>query len=660
MTIGPALARSVESSDAEGALFRRIPLLALHAGAVALALAAQLAVSVAPRSSLVGFAAAAVLVIVAERRRPPPAEPMMTSPAPVSLACRRTLTAGLAVCTVAGLSVVAGGGPRLNHLVWALGLVLLGTSAVLASLRTDDAWHFSRRTTAALVVVGLVAAPLFLWDVSAMPPEVHGDEGEVGADALRLLDEKFDLFTTGWGGHPMFHAFPMAVGLKIAGVNLSGLRGASAILGVLAVLLVFEVGRRLWSLEVGVLSALFLASARYFIHLSRTGYNYVETPLISILAVCLFLRLWYDGRLAAAIWCGIVLGLGTQTYLASRLVPVLLTATLLLWLVGCDRHLAAARLRHFGIVVLTATATAAPMIGHFTHDWDALMARTRGVNVFSTESLRHLSQGYHTNDVSQILLIQLKRTLTLFNVTGDTSLQYGYRASGLLEPLSAAFFVLGVGVLVARPLLRRNQLVFLWLAAPTIAGSALMIDAPSYVHISGIMPFVALTVAVGVHGFLGSIREAFLVPAARVAAGAVGVVILGVAFSLNLWTYFVEYAPQHRHSAAVDISSFVRMYGRDKTTYMVGGAPTFFIKHGTIRFLTYGYDTRDIYDLEDYLRQNSLDPGRSLFVVMAHGQEKALLARLEQLVGPLDVRSYHDTRDAIQFYGVAPKPRGRT
>ena len=58
-------------------------------------------------------------------------------------------------------------------------------------------------------------------------------------------------------------------------------------------------------------SALFLASARYFIHLSRTGYR-VETPLVSVLAVALFLHVWYEGGLGAAF------GAASRSVSASR------------------------------------------------------------------------------------------------------------------------------------------------------------------------------------------------------------------------------------------------------------------------------------------------------------------------------------------------------
>ena len=193
-----------------------------------------------------------------------------------------------------------------------------------------------RKTAAAFAIVAVVATALFFWDLTSMPPEVHGDDAEVGNDAVRLLDEQFNLFTTGWFELPMFHAFPTAVGLKIGGVDLVGLRGTSAVLGLLSVLLLFAVARRLWGLEVAVLSALLLASSRYFIHLSRTGYHYIDTPFLSILAIFLLLRLWYDFRLGAAVWCGIFFGVGIQTYYASRLVPVLLALTFLLWLIDGD------------------------------------------------------------------------------------------------------------------------------------------------------------------------------------------------------------------------------------------------------------------------------------------------------------------------------------
>jgi len=644
---------SVDSQDTAPAP-RRVPLLALQATAVGLALASQFAVTVAGWFSLAGFAAAALLFLIAERQRPVPSEPAQSTADIGGTLFWFLFTAGAALCVAAGLSVYGGGERVFTHLLWFGGLLTLVASA-LAAWRRHGATRLDSRAAAALAVVAAMAAVLIFWNLTTMPPEVHGDDAEVGNDAVKLLDQEFNLFSTGWFEMPMFHAFPTAVGLKLAGVNLYGLRGTSAVLGFLSVLLLFAVVRRLWGLEVAFLASLLLASSRYFIHLSRAGYHYIDTPFVSILAVFLFLRLWYDFRLGAAVWCGILLGLGIQTYYATRLAPMLIVMTFFLWVLGTDWRSAAARAVRFAVLVVAALATTAPMIGFFSHHWDAFMARTRGTSVFSPESIRHLSYGYKTDDLTQILLIQFRQALTLFNLTGDTSVQYSYRAGGLLEPISAAFFILGLGVLLARPLVRRNQLAFLWLALPTVVGAALTIDTPFYPRISGIMPFVALTVAAGIHSFLTSVREAFPARLGRGAAITVGGLIVLFILSNNIWTYFVEYAPRYRHSPAVEISAFVREYGKDKASFMVGGAPGFFIKHGTIRFLTYGYDTRDIIDLEEYVQQNRLDPAHSIFVVMPRGQEQELIRRLQELVGPMDVRTYYDIHNQVQFYGGVPK-----
>lgn len=640
-----------ETTDAPAAPREaRFPLVVIQALGVGLALAGQLAITVAPTFTMAAFAAAALLFIVAERVRRPEPEPAATAPERTPVAVWMLLAAGTLVCAATGVSVRGGGDHVFNHTLWALGLLLFAAAAFAAGRPRLP--RFDRATAAALAAVAIIAGLLIFWNLTSMPPEVHGDDAEVGNDAIRLLEQRFDLFTTGWFELPMFHAFPTAVGLKIAGVNLAGLRGTSAVLGFLSVLLVFAVARRLWGLEVALLSALLLASSRFFIHLSRTGYHYIDTPFVSILAVFLLLRLWYDFRLGAAVWCGILLGVGIQTYYATRLAPVLLAATFLLWLAGTPWARVWTRSLRFVVLVIAAAATAAPMIGYFSNHWDAFMARTRGTSIFSEESIRHLSYGYRTDDFGEILAIQTKQALTLFNLTGDTSVQYSYRG-GLLEPVSAAFFILGLAVLLARPLRRRNLLVLLWLAVPTFAGAALTIDTPFYPRISGIMPFVAITVALGLHSFLCSIREALAGRTGRIVSAGVTALVLLFVFANNLWTYFVEYAPNHRHSPAVDIASFVHEYGQGKTTFMVGGAPGFYIKHGTVRFLTHGFDTRDIEDLDRHVAQRPLDPGRSVFIVMPKGAE--LIPRLEELVGPVDTRPYHNIHGVLEFIGVVPR-----
>ncbi|MFQ5666501.1 MAG: ArnT family glycosyltransferase [Candidatus Binatia bacterium] len=626
--------------------------LLLKLAALAAVSGAQAVVTIRPWLSVAGVAFGMLLFVAAERLMPAAPEPLEQRGAPPPRRFWWLFGAGSLTCFVAGILTRGHAPPPTTQPVWLCGMLLLAASALLPW--RCRRWHLpSPRVLAAVLLILLFASGLFGWHLATTPPEVHGDEAEVGNDALRLLQRSpFNLFTTGWYGLPMFHAVPAAAGLSLFGVNLLGLRLPSAVMGVGSVLLLFVLAYRFWGFEVACISAVLLTSARFFIHLSRTGYHYIGTPFISVLVAWLFSRAWEDRSLPAAVWCGIALGLGIQGYFATRLVPVLLTCTFLLWLAGSKRSLVRARTTGFAVIVVAACATAAPMIGYFSHHWGLFWARTRGTSVFTEGAIAHLSYGYGTNDLARILLIQARKAFTLFNATGDTSLQYGYVAGGLFDPLTAVLFLLGCAALCARPRQRAHLLVLLWIIIPVVAGAALTIDAPFFPRISGTVPFAALAAAVGLRSLLASIRAVLPRSSGRVAAGAVAASVLAAVFANNVHSYFWEYAPHHRHGPAVDISAWIRAHGAGKTTYLVGGAPSFSIKHGTIRFLTHGLTTRDIPDLDAYLRRRHLDPASSLFVIMPRGHD--LVRKLSAAVGPLAVKAHRNIHNQIDFYTGVP------
>ncbi|MGH7790323.1 MAG: glycosyltransferase family 39 protein, partial [Candidatus Binatia bacterium] len=561
---------------------------------------------------------------------------------------------GVALCLVAGGLVYRFAAPLTTHLVWAGGLLVLLVSAALAPRGADRQAAWSRRDWLAVAALVVLSLALFGWHLTSVPPEVHGDDAEVGLDAIRLLDE-FNLFGAGWFELPRFHALPTAIGLQLFGINLFGLRATSVGLGIATVLLLFAVARRLWSFEVALLAAVLLAGQRFFIHLSRTGYHYIDTPFLALLAVWLLLRLWHDRRLDAAVYCGIALGLGIQTYYASRLVPPLLALTWLLWLRGTPAAERRGRVAAFALIVVAALAVAAPMFGYFAHDWAAFWERTRDTSMFTPAAQAHLAYGYGTQSVVAILAIQLRAAFSLFNLTPDNSMQYGL-GGALFDPASAALFVLGVGLILARLAERRAQMVLLWTLLPLIAGGALTIDAPFYPRISGLMPFAVLIVALALMHCWSLARWTLPERRGGWLAGALLAAAVGLIYSDNLRSYFLDYAPNHRHSPGVEISAFVRRHGAGKTTYMLGGAPGFFIRHGAISFQTYGYKTRDIENPTEALAHQPFDPATSLFVVMPQGVH--LVPQLEATVGPLDLQTHRNRHGAVAFLTAVPHATG--
>lgn len=611
------------------------------------ALAGSFLIRTRPELGVGVLVAALVAFLVAERTAPP--EPALsTRPAPaIGYAAWLWLAAGALFCLVSAFAVLARRPAWLTHAAWGAGLASLGAAALWARWR--EGGGIRRPRFSHLAVLLFASALLFGWRLTVLPREVHGDDAEVGLDAIRLLGN-FDLLRAGWFDLPMFHALPTAIGLRVFGIDLLGLRMTSLVLGALTVLLVYAVARRLWGERVALLSALFLVSARFFIHLSRAGYHYVDTPFLSVLALWLLLLVWYEHRLSAAIWCGMALGLGIQTYYASRLVPLLLAVTCALWLASSEKSLRRRRAANFAIIVVVALAIAAPMLSYFSQHWDDLWSRTRDTSIFTPRAREHLAYSYGTNDLGAIFWIQLRKAAGLFHLNGDTSVQYGYPGP-LLDPVSGALFVLGLAAWGARLLTRRGQAMLLWLLVPVIAGAALTIDTPFYPRISGAMPFAAITVAYGLHRLttaLGALRPIRFV---RGAEHALLAAVLAVVLAANIRTYFIDYAPRHRHSIFVEMSEWIRAHGADRTTYLVGGAPRVFVRHGTIQFLTYGYETRDILNLEDFLRTQRPARSESAFVILPNG--KSLIPKLQERLGPLEVREHGNGRGAV-FYTALP------
>jgi hypothetical protein len=291
--------------------------------------------------------------------------------------------------------------------------------------------------------------------------------------------------------------------------------------------------------------------------------------------------------------------------------------------------------------------------------WDHpidLWQRTAETSVFGAEARAHLAAGYGTDNLTRILLIQARAAFSLFNATGDNSLQYGY-GGPLFEPLSAALFVLGAALVLADAARQRNQLLLVWIVPALVAGAVLTLDTPFYPRISGLVPFAVVVVAIAlrrISATLGAAARWFGSDwPRRVAIGVTALAIGAIVFG-NLRSYFWVYAPNHRLSPAVEIGYWIRGHGGGKTTYMVGGAPRFYIHHGTIRFLSWGYDTEDVADLDAQLRTRPFDPAKSVFVVMPAGEPQ--IAKLTAAVGPTDVETVRNTRGDLAFYGVVPRP----
>jgi hypothetical protein len=131
---------------------------------------------------------------------------------------------------------------------------------------------------AILLAILALALALRLYRLGDWTGGVHGDEGEVGMDALRIVNgHPVPPFRTGWFGQPNIYYWGVAIGMKLFGTGLAGLRAFSTLAGTLIILPLYALARQLFGVRTAILACLFLAISDIAIHFSRMEFSNITT-----------------------------------------------------------------------------------------------------------------------------------------------------------------------------------------------------------------------------------------------------------------------------------------------------------------------------------------------------------------------------------------------
>lgn len=275
-------------------------------------------------------------------------------------------------------------------------------------------------------------------------PGLNFDEAANGFDILAVLrGEQLPIyFAANRGREPLF-IYWQSLFVAALGLSPFSLRLAAAFVGILDVAATYFAGSQLlllagrprWAGRVALLGACFLATGYWPLVLSRIGLRAISLPLFELLAVgflCRGLRRdrWRDFALAGV--CG---GLAMYTYLASRLLPVLVgllaLAALAIW---PTRR----RLAQMAVAAAVWAAVFAPLGAYYLGHADDATSRVAEVSIFSTERgatapLRALVEALRDNAHALAL------------TTGELPRQ-AFSGRSAFDPVSGALFWLGLAV----------------------------------------------------------------------------------------------------------------------------------------------------------------------------------------------------------------------
>lgn len=180
------------------------------------------------------------------------------------------------------------------------------------------------------VILGLIlllAVFLRFWQLGSIPPGVHADEADTGYSAYSILKTGLDphgefnlaaLTDSNTGGtHPPLYTYLLIPLVKIFGLNTFIERFPSALFGVLSVLLVFFISRKLFrSDQVSLVAAFLFALNPWALHISRQGLLEAQSLFFVLLGAALFLH--SDKRRYLLIFSALSFGLSLYSYDAPK------------------------------------------------------------------------------------------------------------------------------------------------------------------------------------------------------------------------------------------------------------------------------------------------------------------------------------------------------
>jgi 4-amino-4-deoxy-L-arabinose transferase-like glycosyltransferase len=232
-----------------------------------------------------------------------------------------------------------------------------------------------------LVLILAAAAVLRLWHLDQMPPGLHVDEAANAWNAYCLLKTGSDQHGVRW---PVFYlrafgdnrsslfAYALLPIQAIGGLNVWTTRLLAALGGILAVLLIYWVGTKLFGVRVGLAAAAMLALNPWHLQQSRWGHEASLVPILTLLPVtallwaCMPLKGTLNLRFQPfkAPLAGAVIGICCYGYPAVRVfLPVFLLAVLVVSWRDWWNHLKTYQgMMASTLLVLSLAATMGPLI----------------------------------------------------------------------------------------------------------------------------------------------------------------------------------------------------------------------------------------------------------------------------------------------------------
>ncbi len=292
------------------------------------------------------------------------------------------------------------------------------------------------------LLVIAVAAWFRLYGLHTTPPGLYPDEAMVGNEALNAWNTKsFAIFYPYNNGEEGLYADVAAVSIHLFGNTAFALRLVSALAGIITVIGVYFLARRMFdSWELAAMAAFFLATGFWHVNFSRIGFRAILAPMFAVWGFYYLYKGLETNRLWHWLVSGVLFGLGFYTYIAFRVMPLAILLTLGAYWMAIRSTFAHGKFRFarrqlFGGIALMAgigLLVILPLAAYFVSHPADFTGRTSQISVFSA-----------TNPVLATVWNTVK-TLGMFFVVGDFNWRHNISGAPILFWPVAALFAAGL------------------------------------------------------------------------------------------------------------------------------------------------------------------------------------------------------------------------
>lgn len=417
-------------------------------------------------------------------------------------------------------------------------------SALLLKMRSEVTLRPSPGALAPWAILGVVliiGLLLRLYQLDQLPAGLWYDEADNIFQARQIaIDPGRTQIYIPSTNLPSLFLLPIALVVKLTDVTITTGRLVSVAFGLSGIVAVFLLVRLALGSWAGLVAALLTTFMRWDLNWSRIGMHGITAPLFAALTAYLTLRALRSGRLSDFGFAGASLGLGMWFYASLRLFP-LVAAFMLIHHLIIQRPSVRKFSNQVAIMVAVSLFVAAPIILTAAQDSDQFFKRTRETSIFTTVPKEQVLGELKRNVIDHALM---------FNERGDSNPRHNLPKAPMLDFLTGALLLLGLGIALTR--WRDVALISLpfWIFFMVLPGVfTVPFESPQSLRSIAVIPAVAALGSLVVIIIWRAGREApwRLV---RIATAPFVLALLGIIIYSNIATYFSAQANDPRVFAA--------------------------------------------------------------------------------------------------------------